>query len=517
MTPAPTEDADLAVTLDIPVPASLPVGTATAIFCYGTCFHRRHPIERLEIVVEGARHPTTASGMPRPDRFRELHPDLGLERPHPGHDPRSSEDPELRSYRSGFWATVPIEAHDRPGTIEVRLEATLANGGIASGTVATIEVVARGEHPAYDRLPAADGELIAICMATFDPEIELFRSQIDSLRAQTDRAWTCLISDDCSTPERFDAITEVISNDPRFVVSRSPRRLGFYRNFERALQMVPAEAELVALCDQDDRWYPDKLEVLRGALGKAQLVYSDQRLVDSEGRLLRETLWRGRRNNYTNFASMLIANTIVGAASLFRRRVIELALPFPEGPGWQFHDHWLAVVALASGDVAYVDRPLYDYVQHADAVVGKVAVEAERGGRGESAHGPPGWGPFARWRATYFRSYLQLELQAEVVLARCSAELTRRKRRAARLLVAAGRTPLGLAWLALRWFRRLFGRTETLGTEAQLLRGVLWRRLIVIRAGRRRLPGRTIHDASIPAFDVDSFGYERLKRWLASA
>ena len=97
--------------------------------------------------------------------------------------------------------------------------------------------------------------------------------------------------------------------------------------------MLPAEAELVALCDQDDRWYPEKLAMLRGALGGAQLVYSDQRLVDRDGRVLRETMWEGRRNNHTNLASLLVANTITGAATLFRRELAELALPFPEAPG----------------------------------------------------------------------------------------------------------------------------------------------------------------------------------------
>ena len=64
-------------------------------------------------------------------------------------------------------------------------------------------------------------------MATFDPDPELFRAQIDSIRAQTDPDWVCVISDDCSRPERFAAIQGVVSGDPRFVVSRSPR--GFRR------------------------------------------------------------------------------------------------------------------------------------------------------------------------------------------------------------------------------------------------------------------------------------------------
>ena len=78
--------------------------------------------------------------------------------------------------------------------------------------------------------------------------------------------------------------------------------------------------------------------MLRAALGGAMLVYSDQRLVDADGRVLRDTLWEGRRNNHTDLASLLVANTITGAAMLFRREVAELALPFPDAPGVQFHD-----------------------------------------------------------------------------------------------------------------------------------------------------------------------------------
>ena len=200
----------------------------------------------------------------------------------------------------------------------------------------------------------------------------LFDTQVRSLQAQTDQRWVCVISDDCSSERRFEQIQALVGEDPRFTLSRSTARLGFYRNFERALTMVPADAGLIALCDQDDRWYPEKLSVLRRSLGQATLVYSDQRLVTAEWHVLRDTLWRGRRNNHDDLASMLVANTITGAAMLFRRDVAELALPFPDTPGFQFHDHWLAAVALAAGEVAYVDRPLYDYVQHPGAVFGDV-------------------------------------------------------------------------------------------------------------------------------------------------
>jgi glycosyltransferase involved in cell wall biosynthesis len=488
-------EGELVVNLERPIPPTLPVGTGTAVFCLGTCFHPRENVEELAIVLDGVRQPPAAFGMPRPY--------LG--------------DPGSPGFRSGFWATVPIAARERPGTIELRVSARLASGSEPDAPLAHIQVAQREAAPTLDATPQASGPgLIAICMATFEPDVSLFRTQIESLRSQTDKRWVCLISDDSSSPGHIEQIMQVVGSDPRFALSRSETRLGFYRNFERALRMVPAEAELVALCDQDDRWHPEKLETLRAALGSAQLVYSDQRLVDVEGRVLRETLWKGRSNNHTNLASMLIANTITGAATLFRRELLELALPFPDSPGFQFHDHWLGAMALAAGDVAYVDLPLYDYVQHAGAVFGDVT-------QGHTASVPAGarlrrrlrgWrDPFAGWRAAYFYGYLAREVQAQTLLVRCDSRLTPRKRRALRRFVASAHSPVAFAWLVVRPLRGLVGRSETLGSEVQFACGILWRWLIGLRATRAATPARILSDARFPP--PGSFNQRRLRRWRA--
>jgi glycosyltransferase involved in cell wall biosynthesis len=439
--------------------------------------------------------------MPRPDLADSNHSDPGR-------------------FRSGFWATVPIAARSHPGTVELGVAARLASGAEVTRPLGRIEIVLPPNPPVYDGpVDRSDRGLIAICMATFEPDMELFRAQIDSLRSQSDTGWLCLISDDHSGLERFNEITEALAGDRRFVISRADRRLGFYRNFERALELVPADAELVALCDQDDRWFPEKLEVLRGALGTAVMVYSDQRLVDADGRVRRETLWEGRRNNHTNLASLLIANSATGAATLFRREVTELALPFPDSPGWQFHDHWLALVALASGDVAYVDRPLYDYVQHAGAIFGDVSQTRPESSARRSRRLRPSMQSLRAlvggWRAAYFYGYLSREVQAQTLLARCSTTLTPAKRRALTRFVASVRSPAAFAWLAIRPLRCPLGRNETLGTEALLARGILWRWVIALRVRWPRVMGGGPGDASFPA--PEAYEEKRLRRWRARA
>jgi glycosyltransferase involved in cell wall biosynthesis len=514
----PADGSGLEVTLDRPLPATLTVGPATAVFCVGTCFHRHRRVTDVRVVVNGVRHRPTAHGMPRIDRFREFHPTLSQRATRSAdRDPDSPIDPELRSYRSGFWATIPIEPRDVPCELEVGVSARLADGTTASSPLATIEVVERPDPLPYEAAALTGPPLIAICMATYNPNMELFRTQVESIRDQTYRNWVCVISDDCSEPELFNEIAEFIDGDDRFLLSRADSHLSFFRNFERALALAPAEAELLALCDQDDRWYPEKLDVLKEGIGTAELAYSDLRRVDVSGGVRAETMWRERRNNHTNLASLLISNTIVGASCLIRRRAVERALPFPSGPGWDFHDHWLVLVALATGEVAYVDRPLYDQVQHEGAVLGRVGADGDPAPVKRASLRT--WieqrrGFLGRWRSSYFSMYLQRDFHARLLLVRCGTQLNRRQRRVLLRVVAAARSPLALAWLACRPIRSLFGHNETLGIESVMARGILWRHLIVLRTLGRRRPGSGEEDASVTS-PMPQKLVPRQRRWLA--
>jgi hypothetical protein len=71
---------------------------------------------------------------------------------------------------------------------------------------------------------------------------------------------------------------------------------------------------------------------------------------------------------------------------VFRRSLLELALPFPPFVETSFHDHWLAVVALLAGGIDYLDAPLYDYTQHGRNVIGHADFAAVSTGTALSSH-----------------------------------------------------------------------------------------------------------------------------------
>jgi glycosyltransferase involved in cell wall biosynthesis len=403
------------------------------------------------------------------------------------------EDP---ASRTGFWAILEAPAGSDG---ELPLTATAGvDGRRVRAELGTIAVRV-SDQPAA-RFPDGgplEGATVAIAIATYEPPADLLRNQLESIRAQTREDWICVISDDASSPERFADLRAAVGDDPRFLVSRAERRGGFYRNFERALRMVPPGVEYVALADQDDRWRPDKLARLVAAIGDTNLVYSDARIVDQNGAVISPTYWVGRRNNHTNLASLVIANTVTGAASLFRRELLDDALPFPSGPGAMYHDHWIALVALTLGDLRYLPEPLYDYVQHGGAFLGHAAANAlgvERDSIVRRVISAPAiyQRSLRAWRRYYFEEQCRTQLLARVLRMRCGQRTSRRKLRTLGLFADGERSALAHLWLGLRSLRTLIGRNETLGVERGILRGIAWRRLLELAGTRPRFPRPTL-------------------------
>ena len=433
-----TADEGLEVGLDFPLPSALAVGGGTALFLCGWCFSPRARIRSLSLTVEGEAQPLMLHGMPRSDVLRGLHPGL---------HPSEAAGPALRSYRSGFWGIARVASPNGHGDCEILLEAELEDGAERTAELARIPTRALPAlDPAWEAPAGSPGPLVAVCMATFEPPMELFRRQLDSIRAQTHPNWVCLISDDCSSPERYAAMERAVAGDPRFVLSRSPERLRFYRNFERALSLAPPDADFVAMADQDDRWHPDKLETLLREIGDAQLAYSDTRLVATDGEVIADTYWTERRNNHADISSLLMANSVTGAASLCRRDLLDVALPFPPGQFTHFHDHWVALVALALGDIVFVDRPLYDYVQHDEAVLGHAAANRVTAfhERLSSLRALP-QNPrerINRWRMRFFVDNCRLMQFGTILEMRCGRHMDPAKRDALRGFIQAERSPL---------------------------------------------------------------------------
>lgn len=207
----------------------------------------------------------------------------------------------------------------------------------------------------------------AIVLAAYDPHPELFARQIRSLRSQTVTEWECIISVDGDDATVRRVLGEVAADDDRFRVLADGERLGFYLNFERGMRAVSADTAWVALCDQDDSWYPEKLEVLLPHLEDADLVSGQARLVTYPDEVV---TGRTERRDLGPIMTLL-NNQFTGSLCVLRGDLIAPSLPFPRmSTRAAAHDHWLAALAGARRGTRVVDVVVQDYVQHANNVFG---------------------------------------------------------------------------------------------------------------------------------------------------
>lgn len=336
---SPGKLSDIEVSLYEHLPEFIPVGGGNFLTVSGECTTAKEHVASIELGINGAWH-----------------------------------DTELSPGTTGpvFWGACLLDRKHIGQVIEVTARVTTASGRCVCVELGTIQCRDVNWRPVTPPEGAEAETLVAVCMATYRPDPAAFRRQIYSLRRQTHANWLCIINDDGTPENEWQAMMRLCNGDRRFNLHRNEQNLGFYRNFEKALTRVPEQARYVAFCDQDDYWYDIKLSRLVSELEStdAALVYSDMRIVDAKGDILAESYWTNRRNEYRDLGVVLVANTVTGAASLFKREILSLVVPFPPRVGDAFHDHWLACLALSTGGLAYVDEPLYDYYQYGDSVIG---------------------------------------------------------------------------------------------------------------------------------------------------
>lgn len=213
-----------------------------------------------------------------------------------------------------------------------------------------------------DQLP-----LISIVLATYNGSAYL-ATQLDSIFVQTYGRFEVIAVDDASTDDTYAILQSYAARYPHLQVHRNERNLGFIANFEKACSL--ARGELIALCDQDDYWLPEKLEKLVAFRGDAALVHCNSALCNEKleptGVLASD---RAEFKPIGNPLEQAVFCRIYGHASLITRELLDKALPFlPRLP----HDWWLCYFATFNGGIRYLPEVLVYYRQHANNAIGAV-------------------------------------------------------------------------------------------------------------------------------------------------
>ena len=204
---------------------------------------------------------------------------------------------------------------------------------------------------------------------------------LESLQQQSFQDWQLLVRDDGSTDQTLRILLEWQDQFPEKVagILADGVNLGSTRSFSRLVEI--STAEFLCFCDQDDVWFPEKLEVqyehlrrLQGEYGEHTplLVHSDLAVIDQHKEILAVSFWESRDFDVTqDKRAYLLDNVVTGCATAFNRAAATLAFPTP--PQAMQHDRWLALVCSWFGQIQAIPHPLLLYRQHAQNQLGASA------------------------------------------------------------------------------------------------------------------------------------------------
>ena len=229
---------------------------------------------------------------------------------------------------------------------------------------------------------------LSVALCTFRGT-KFLEQQLLSVVNQTRPADEIILRDDCSG-DGTAKLAELFFQShgvQNFRVIRGPERLGFIQNFRACI--AETTGDFVALCDQDDVWYPDKLASMENFLHRhpdAEAVAGNFTLIDGSGMPLpdsrKESVVQRRQLHrlgitnalYSKIPSfekapdaLLCRNFAPGCTVLFSSRVRNIYLRYTQADAP--HDWEILLIAQLLDGLYYWNRPTIHYRIHGENTI----------------------------------------------------------------------------------------------------------------------------------------------------
>lgn len=201
---------------------------------------------------------------------------------------------------------------------------------------------------------------ISVVMCTYNGE-KFIREQLDSIVSQTYPIYELIIQDDCSTDNTIEIIKEFVPKYKYIKLYQNKQNIGFNLNFKTAI--LKATGDYIAISDQDDIWYKNKLKTQIEIIGEHSLCTSSYH---------NDTIYE--KGNMTevltpinSFEYHLFTNTIPGHTMLIEKKFAHNIFT-----NWSIliiYDWWITINAHLNNGIICIKAPLNWHRPHSNSAV----------------------------------------------------------------------------------------------------------------------------------------------------
>ncbi len=213
---------------------------------------------------------------------------------------------------------------------------------------------------------------IAIILGYFNGSAHI-KEQLNSIFEQTYANFDLYIFDDCSESHHSNFVKQLCDIGDNVFYFRNKENLGFSKNFLDGISRVKPDYEYYAFSDQDDIWFPDKLERavtnLRKRRDKPALYCSSTEIVDKNLNLIRKT--SPIFSKKPGFGNAFLQNIGGGNTMVMNKKARDLVVKTTLRHDMPSHDWWSYIlISGVGGEVVYDRDPTLKYRQHSSNLIG---------------------------------------------------------------------------------------------------------------------------------------------------
>lgn len=214
---------------------------------------------------------------------------------------------------------------------------------------------------------------VSVALATFNGARYL-EEQLDSLARQTLLPDELVACDDGSTDSTLAILHEFARRAPfRVDITVNPATLGYSRNFIATARRC--RGELLFFCDQDDIWFPEKIETMTeiaAACPEEVISHDISVFSDDASRPSFPSCY-----DYLGEAGFPRAVCLNGCAMAVKAAFIR-RWGWPDEDRGVSYDGWIGLLATAFRQRRYCGKPLIRHRLHTGNASGWIATDADR-------------------------------------------------------------------------------------------------------------------------------------------
>jgi glycosyltransferase involved in cell wall biosynthesis len=219
---------------------------------------------------------------------------------------------------------------------------------------------------------------VSIILSTYNGEKYIIE-QLKSLATQSYVNTKVYIHDDGSTDKTVELIKNFIrfnTSKIQFILLDDEKKLKYPECFIKTLVNIP-KSEYYAFCDQDDIWYPDKIErgvnSLKG-FNKPALYFTAVDYVDENLTFIRRSRFAKYATNVEKYGlqEFIFGGEPMGMTFLFNHKVKEAIDKSYFMGKRNFKDGYIKLYAAACGKIIYDKKPSAQYRRHPQAVTNTI-------------------------------------------------------------------------------------------------------------------------------------------------